>query len=178
MKSIDLVREFHQVYDQPINDEPTLDDEATNELRVKLLKEEVHELMIAIENRDPVETLDALTDIQYVLDGAYLSLGFHKFKEAALKEVHRSNLTKLGADGKPVKNAAGKVIKGPNYEPPDIAKVLWQPAVGERVQIIWEDEDPDTGVVMKYPCWHKGVDVYSDRYGRTYFFSLEELKPL
>ncbi len=124
MNSLELVREFHQVYEQPINDEPTLWDEDLNKLRLDLIREELTELMIALEDRDPVATLDALTDLQYVLDGAYLTFGLHKWKDAALQEVQRSNMSKLDENGKPVKRADGKVLKGPNYSPPDLKKVL------------------------------------------------------
>jgi predicted HAD superfamily Cof-like phosphohydrolase len=122
--SINLVREFHVRFGQPVNDEPTLDDGETNRLRIALLSEELTEFAVALADRDPVAVLDALTDLQYVLDGAYLSLGFHRYKDAALNLVHRSNMSKLGADGKPVLRDDGKVTKGPSYEPPDLRAVL------------------------------------------------------
>ncbi len=119
-----LVAEFHRVYGQPIADAPNINDETLNELRINLLDEELEELCAALRARDPVEVLDALVDLQYVLDGAFLSLGFAAFKDAALAEVHRSNMTKLGEDGRPVFRSDGKVTKGPNYEPPNLAGVL------------------------------------------------------
>lgn len=122
--SLDLVREFHTTFDQPIHDQPTLDNEAVNQLRIDLLREEVKELNVALFDHDPVAVLDALTDIQYVLDGAYLSLGFHRVKNEALAEVQRSNMSKLGPDGKPIYRRDGKVLKGPNYSPPDFSVVL------------------------------------------------------
>jgi predicted HAD superfamily Cof-like phosphohydrolase len=45
--------------------------------------------------------------------------------DTLFKEVHDSNMTKLGPDGKPIRNEYGKVMKGPNYVPPNIAKVLY-----------------------------------------------------
>lgn len=122
--SLDLVRKFHETFDQPIHNNPKLDDEGVNDLRLDLLYEELIELRVALENRDSVATLDALTDLQYVLDGAYLSLGLHRWKNAALAEVQRSNMTKLDVQGKPIKRSDGKVLKGPLYEPPDLKKVL------------------------------------------------------
>ncbi len=122
--SLDLVREFHEVYEQPIHDKPNILDEDLNEFRLDLLYEELNELRDALFARDTVATLDALTDLQYVLDGAYLSLGFYRMKAAALAEVQRSNMSKLGEDGKPIKRADGKVLKGPNYSEPDFAKVI------------------------------------------------------
>lgn len=136
MKSLELVREFHRVYGQSIADAPHVDDRALNELRIKLLTEELKELAEALGFKldftiaddvlptDKVETLDALTDLQYVLDGAYLSLGFHALKDAALVEVHRSNMSKLGDDGRPVLREDGKILKGPRFSRPNLAAVL------------------------------------------------------
>lgn len=122
--SIDLVREFHAAFGQADAGSPRIDNEKTNDLRISLLDEELDELAVALCARDPVAVLDALTDLQYVLDGAYLQLGFADVKDAALAEVHRSNMSKLGADGKPVHRADGKILKGPNYSPPDLKTVL------------------------------------------------------
>jgi predicted HAD superfamily Cof-like phosphohydrolase len=118
------VRAFHEAYGLPVKDEPDLTDLRTNALRIELLREELDELREALEAGDVVEALDALTDLQYVLDGAYLSLGFHLMKEVAFAEVQRSNMSKLGADGKPVvRESDGKILKGPNYSPPDLKSV-------------------------------------------------------
>lgn len=124
MNALRLVREFQELFEQVIADEPNLQSEQLNDLRYGLLDEEVGELAAALVNRDPVAVLDALTDIEYVLAGAWLSLGFHKYRDAALAEVHRSNMSKLDSEGRPVYRADGKVTKGPNYSPPDLAAVL------------------------------------------------------
>lgn len=122
--SLDLVKQFHKTFEQPVHDQPKLDDENVNALRLDLLYEELIELRVALDNHDPVATLDALTDLQYVLDGAYLSLGLHRWKMAALAEIQRSNMTKLDMQGLPIKRFDGKILKGPLYEPPDLKKVL------------------------------------------------------
>lgn len=122
--SLDRVQQFHAAFEQPVKDLPNIDDDELNELRLNLLFEELQELKDALVNRDEVGVLDALTDLQYVLDGAYLSLGYHRFKDAAIREVHSSNMSKLGEDGKPIKRADGKALKGPQYRPPDLQKVL------------------------------------------------------
>lgn len=124
LNSIELVREFHDAFDQENHNEPNLDNDATNQLRIALLQEELDELKEALRDRDAVAVLDALTDLQYVLDGAYLQLGFADHKDAALAEVHRSNMSKLGEDGQPVLRADGKITKGPNYQPPNIEAVM------------------------------------------------------
>lgn len=123
--TLEQVQEFHDTYGLPVESEQTLNDEKTQVLRVNLLAEEVDELKEALENNDILEVLDALTDIQYVLDGAYLSFGLQDVKQAAFDEVHRSNMSKLGADGKPIRRESdGKVMKGPDYFKPDLAQFI------------------------------------------------------
>lgn len=123
--TLESVQEFHETYGLPVEDAPTIADAKTNTLRINLLEEEVDELKEALENGDMVEVLDALTDIQYVLDGAYLSFGLQAVKQAAFDEVHASNMSKLGEDGKPIRREEdGKVMKGPNYWKPDMAKFV------------------------------------------------------
>jgi predicted HAD superfamily Cof-like phosphohydrolase len=121
---IALVREFHETYGQAVADAPHVTDDALNLLRLELLREELRELAEALEQHDLVATLDALTDLQYVLDGAYLALGFHAVKDAALVEVHRSNMSKLGDDGRPIVRADGKILKGPRYSPPNLDLIV------------------------------------------------------
>lgn len=131
--SIELVREFHRVFGQRNANAPAVGDAYINRLRIALIREELNELEAALDAGDQVETLDALTDLQYVLDGSYLSLGFAHLKDAALAEVHRSNMSKLGADGLPVYREDGKVTKGPNYSPPDLAALFLRRGLAELV---------------------------------------------
>ena len=93
-------------------------------IRLQLCQEELAELAQGIINRDIVECLDALTDMSYVCDGTYLTLGLGHYKLAAYAEVHASNMSKLGPDGKPILCDAGRVVKGPNYVKPDLSGVL------------------------------------------------------
>lgn len=137
-RGLRLVREFHEAADQPVRDEPTLVDGDTSELRITLLAEELRELAESLGVRltyevqltddpgadDPAATLKELCDVQYVLDGAFLSLGFHRYKSAALEEVHRSNLSKIHPDGTVKKRADGKVLKPDTYSPADMAAIL------------------------------------------------------
>ncbi len=123
--TLEMVQIFHETYGLPVKDAPDISDAKTNALRINLLAEEVEELKEALEAGDMVEVLDALTDIQYVLDGAYLSFGLQGVKQAAFEEVQRSNMSKLGEDGKPiVRPEDGKILKGPNYFKPDIAQFI------------------------------------------------------
>ncbi|MCB1782919.1 MAG: nucleoside triphosphate pyrophosphohydrolase family protein [Alphaproteobacteria bacterium] len=123
--SLEMVQEFHETYGLPVEDEQTLSDEKTRQLRINLLAEELDELKEALAQGDLLETLDALIDLQYVLDGAFLSFGLQHVKQAAFDEVHRSNMSKLGEDGKPIRRESdGKVMKGPNYFKPDLAQYV------------------------------------------------------
>ena len=92
------------------------------QLRIDLIEEELNELKEAIKNNDIVEVADALTDILYVTYGAGHSFGVDLDK--CFDEVQRSNMSKLGEDGKPIYNESGKVMKGPNYFAPDLKKII------------------------------------------------------
>ncbi len=123
--TLDQVQEFHETYGLPVAQEQTLADEKTRQLRINLLQEELDELKEALDQDDMVETLDALIDLQYVLDGAFLSFGMQSVKDKAFDEVHSSNMSKLGADGKPIhRESDGKVMKGPNYFQPDMVQFI------------------------------------------------------
>ncbi len=123
--TLDQVREFHETYGLPVKASPDISDAKTNALRINLLAEELDELKEALEAGDVVEVLDALTDLQYVLDGAYLSFGLHDVKDAAFNEVQRSNMSKLGADGKPIRRESDcKILKGPNFFEPDLSQFV------------------------------------------------------
>lgn len=123
--TLEQVQEFHETYGLPVESTQTCGSEKTKDLRINLLQEELDELKEALQNNDLVETLDALIDLQYVLDGAFLSFGLQEVKMAAFNEVHRSNMSKLGADGKPIRRPEdGKVMKGPNYFKPDMTQFI------------------------------------------------------
>jgi predicted HAD superfamily Cof-like phosphohydrolase len=123
--TLDQVREFHETYGLPVKNSPDISDTKTNDLRINLLAEELDELKEALVDGDVVGVLDALTDLQYVLDGAYLSFGLHHVKDAAFAEVQRSNMSKLGEDGKPIRRESdGKILKGPNFFEPDLTQFV------------------------------------------------------
>ena len=123
--TLEQVREFHETYGLAVKAAPDLADARINALRVSLLAEELEEFKAAMAAFNPLAALDALVDLQYVLDGAFLSLGLHKVKAAAFAEVHRSNMSKLGADGKPVRRESdGKVLKGPNFFQPNLQQFI------------------------------------------------------
>jgi predicted HAD superfamily Cof-like phosphohydrolase len=114
---------FHAAFGLALSDEPTLDvSPDVAELRVRLLAEEFDEYVTAVKNGDLVAIADALADIVYVAYGSAVTYGIDL--DAVLAEVHRANMSKLDADGKPVLRDDGKVMKSPLYTPPDVAGVL------------------------------------------------------
>jgi len=119
--SLAMVREWHEAFDLPIADAPNIPDNRA-QMRLALLEEEAAELRAAVEAGDLVDVLDALCDIQYVLDGTFLEFGLQPVKGDAMAEVHASNMSKLGPDGRPVLRGDGKVLKGPDFRPPDLAR--------------------------------------------------------
>ncbi|KGK30072.1 MULTISPECIES: nucleoside triphosphate pyrophosphohydrolase family protein [Cellulophaga] len=95
-----------------------------NLLRFNLMDEENKEYLEAAENNDLVEVADALGDMLYILCGTILEHGMQYKIEEVFNEIQRSNMSKLGADGKPIYREDGKVLKGPNYFVPNIDKIL------------------------------------------------------
>ena len=120
------VAEFHQAFGRPVRRQPSADvDPALARLRVDLVQEEVGEFIAASEQGDLIGIADALADIVYVVYGTALTYGIDL--DAVLREVHRSNMSKLGSDGKPVLRPDGKVLKSDRYVRPDIAAALGLP---------------------------------------------------
>ena len=125
MSNFEKVGLFMKTFGQEVKNKPELSSEKINKLRVSLIKEELGELIEAINNSDLKEVADALTDILYVTYGAGHAFGINLDK--CFDEVQESNMSKLGTDGKPIYNEAGKVMKGPNYFKPDLSKFLKWP---------------------------------------------------
>ena len=118
----EMVREFHETYEVPVQTEPGFPSHDRCHLRQDILEEEWIELCEAQARRDLIEVADALGDMLYIIHGTALEYGIPL--DAVVEEIHRSNMSKLGADGKPVRRADGKILKGPSYFKPDIARVL------------------------------------------------------
>ena len=122
MTNFEKVRLFMNTYGQEVKDKAGFSDAKTNKLRIDLIKEELEELIEAMQDENLLEVADALTDILYVTYGAGHAFGIDLDK--CFEEVQNSNMSKLGEDGKPIYNEAGKVMKGPNYFKPDLSKYL------------------------------------------------------
>ncbi|MEZ4778322.1 MAG: nucleoside triphosphate pyrophosphohydrolase family protein [Flavobacteriaceae bacterium] len=122
---IAAVHEFHTAFGLGIKNTPTADlGEDKNLLRYKLMREENEEYLEAANNNDLVEVADALGDMLYILCGTIIEHGLQHKIEAVFEEIQRSNMSKLGADGKPIYREDGKVLKGPNYFKPNIEAIL------------------------------------------------------
>ena len=109
-------------FGQEVKKKPSLSSDKINNLRINLIQEELDEFIEAISNKDLKEAADALTDILYVTYGAGHAFGINL--DNCFDEVQRSNMSKLGNDGKPIYNEHGKVMKGPNYFKPNLNKFL------------------------------------------------------
>ena len=122
MTNFEKVGKFMKTFGQEVKTKPGLSNNKINKLRIDLIDEELNEFKEAIKNNDLKEAVDALTDILYVTYGAGHAFGVNL--DECFDEVQRSNMSKLGEDGKPIYNQAGKVMKGPNYFAPDLNKFL------------------------------------------------------
>ena len=122
MSNFQSVKKFMQTFGQEVKNKAEFPNEKIVKLRYELIKEELEELNQAINDKDIKEVADALTDILYVTYGAGTAFGIDLDK--CFDEVHQSNMSKLGSDGKPIYNEIGKVMKGPNYFKPDLSKFV------------------------------------------------------
>jgi len=124
-QQLDALVEFHQVFGAHVESAPTVDLPAeVIALRVSLIQEELNEYRHAAEAHDLGEVADALSDLMYVVLGTYVSHGLQHVAEALFAEVHRSNMSKLDADGQVIYRADGKVLKSDRWRPPDLRAIL------------------------------------------------------
>ena len=124
-KQLNAVKLFHETYGLGISSEMKSNlGKLKHELRFNLMKEENEEYLEAVENNDIVEIADALGDMLYILCGTILEHGLQHKIEEVFDEIQRSNMSKLGEDGKPIYREDRKVMKGPNYFKPNFDKIL------------------------------------------------------
>ena len=122
---IAAVETFHKAFGLDVNARPVTDlPKAILDLRFSLMDEENREYLEAAKNNDMVEVADALGDMLYILCGTILTHGMQDLIDEVFEEIQRSNMSKLGADGKPIYREDGKVLKGPNYFTPDLKSIL------------------------------------------------------
>jgi len=117
------VKEFMETFGQEVKSEPMFPSNDVQQLRLALIQEELSELQQAVYAEDMVEIADALTDLLYIVYGTGHAYGIDLDK--CFEEVHASNMSKLGEDGKPIYREDGKVLKGPNFFEPNLEKILY-----------------------------------------------------
>lgn len=124
-QKLNAVKDFHTAFGLGVSTEMKGSlGEQKNLLRFNLMKEENEEYLEAVQNNDLVEIADALGDMLYILCGTILEHGLQLKIEDVFNEIQRSNMSKLGEDGKPIYREDGKVMKGPNYFKPNIESIL------------------------------------------------------
>ena len=122
MTNFNSVKKFMEVFGQEVKTKAEFPSEKIIKLRYNLIKEELDEFEEALKDKDLKEVADALTDILYVTYGAGHAFGIDLDK--CFDEVQRSNMSKLGEDGKPIRREDGKILKGPNFFEPDLENCL------------------------------------------------------
>jgi len=120
--NFELVGDFMESMEQEVRIKPSFPEDSVQRLRLDLIEEELDELQYGIDNQNMVEIADALTDLLYVVYGAGHAFGIDL--DDCFKEVHKSNLSKLGPDFRPIKREDGKVLKPDTFFPPDLKTVL------------------------------------------------------
>lgn len=116
------ILDWHRAFGVPVAESPGFPSEDRIRLRCSLIAEEWGELRLAMEQRDLTEVADGIADLLYVVYGTAAEFGLDA--DALFAEVHDSNMSKLGEDGKPIYREDGKVLKGPHFRPPNLAPML------------------------------------------------------
>ena len=124
-KQIKQVASFHRAFGHPVHDSVKFIPLERTMLRHSLIQEEVTELLQASASGDAVGVADAIADCIYILYGTALEWGLGDKLPDIFNEVHRSNMSKLDADGKPIYREDGKVLKSDLYTPPNLKDIVW-----------------------------------------------------
>ena len=122
MSNFDDVKNFMHTFGQEVKVKAKFPNEKIIKLRYELIYEELGEFKRAMKAKNLKEIADALTDILYVTYGAGHAYGIDLDKW--FSEVQKSNMSKLGEDGKPIYNEKGKVMKGPKYFEPNLKQFI------------------------------------------------------
>lgn len=148
----DLVTEFHHAFGLPVGDRPVAEvTGALTDLRLNLLRDEVQELADAVATGNVADIAQEMADVVYVVYGYAVTNGIRL--DQVVAAVHEANMSKLGPDGQPILREDGKVLKGPNFRPPDVAGVL---GIGEppTLQELLERHDWDELILGGFICLH------------------------
>lgn len=124
-KQIQAVQKFHETFGLGVSHEMKASlGTKMNNLRFELMREENEEYLEAVNDNNLVEIADALGDMLYILCGTIVEHGLQHKIEEVFDEIQRSNMSKLGENGKPIYREDGKVLKGPNYFKPNFKEIL------------------------------------------------------
>jgi predicted HAD superfamily Cof-like phosphohydrolase len=124
-KPLEHVKIFHKAFGLDVSEVQKADlGLDKNMLRYKLMQEENEEYLEAASQGDLVEVADALGDMLYILCGTIISHGMQHKIEEVFEEIHRSNMSKLDENGKPIYREDGKVLKGLHYFKPKLKNIL------------------------------------------------------
>lgn len=123
-KQIEAVREFHETFNQENGTDSRLIEHHEWILRHKLMAEENDEYFDACDKSDLIEIADALGDQLYILCGTILKHGMQDIIEKVFDEIHSSNMSKVGEDGKAIMREDGKILKGINYFKPNLKQFV------------------------------------------------------
>jgi predicted HAD superfamily Cof-like phosphohydrolase len=115
-----MVKEFHHMFGEFVRSSPGPVDEATRDLRIRLIREEMGEFEKAANDENLIKIADALADLLYVIYGTGVSYGIDL--EPIFREVHESNMTK--GDPNVLRSTNGKILKAKNWRPPDLQPIL------------------------------------------------------
>ena len=118
------VEEFQNATDQPISKSPCNCDDRNNTLRYQLMAEENKEYLVATLQEDQVEILDAVVDMLYILAGTINQHGLQDLIEPGFNLVHANNMTKVGPDGKVLRDPNGKILKPEGFKPVDLKQLF------------------------------------------------------
>ena len=121
---LEQVAEFQNATDQIVNHEPSLISTKEANLRYELMAEENKEYFTACISKDKVEILDSCIDMLYILAGTINSNGLQDLIEPAFQLVHQNNLTKVGTDGKVLRDPNGKILKPKGFKPVDLKQLF------------------------------------------------------
>ena len=123
-KQLKAVEQFHTAFGQQNGTWPTNLSKEECDLRHRLMSEENDEYLQACDENSLVEIADALGDQRYILCGTILKHGMQHIIEDVFDEIQASNMSKLGEDGKPILREDGKILKGPGFFKPNLAKFI------------------------------------------------------
>ena len=165
--NFERVREFMEVFGQEVKNKPEWPEAETMELRIDLIEEELGELRNAIIDGDGtlVDVADALSDLLYVVYGAGHSFGIDL--DDCFAEVHRSNMSKLGEDGKPIYREDGKVLKGPDFSEPDLTSVLFDASFPSEQD---EIENETKSKTWQQLVMEEHMEYYNENHNTNYTF--------